>query len=151
MGRLAASFGSGPSATRRHALLCLPLPGAMPDATPCCACRCRTAGLLGRPNTRAHTSMHTGHNRAARVYLCITYFPYAFACACSVGPGGEGDLGGLHPCFPFVPLLKARHVVGLAYTQVPYEPTIPNQNTTHSTLTSYGMFAWLSTWQVRVQ
>ena len=69
---------------------------------------------------------------------------------CSVGNGGEGDLPGLHPSYPFVPLLKAKHVVALASTQVPYEPTIPNQNTTHSSVTSYGIFAWLSSWQVRV-
>jgi len=35
-------------------------------------------------------------------------------------------------------------------SQVPYEPTIPNQNTTHSSISTYGVFAWLSSWQVGV-
>jgi len=64
---------------------------------------------------------------------------------------GEACGTGRAPTYPFVPLLKAKHVVGLASTQVPYEPTIPNQDTTHCTLNTYGIFAWLASWQVRVR
>lgn len=46
------------------------------------------------------------------------FAPTFFIPPCSLNQLGEGDLPGLHPSYPFVPLLKAKHMVALASTQV---------------------------------
>lgn len=79
---------------------------------------------------------------------CIQYL-----ALCGVSPSCR--LGGqaapapqAYVTFPFVPLLKFKSMSASASTIVPYEPTIPGQQTSHYALSSHSAFVWCSPWQV---
>lgn len=54
-----------------------------------------------------------------------------------------------HDTFPFVPLLKIKSMSASAATIVPYEPTVPGQQTSHYTVAAHSAYGWFSPWQVR--
>ncbi len=53
-----------------------------------------------------------------------------------------------HTTYPFVPLLKARSVMAIAMSQVPYVPAVPGTTTSHQTVAAHSIMAWFSPWQV---
>jgi hypothetical protein len=69
----------------------------------------------------------------------------AAAAAAAVLPPG---LAALPAAQPFVPLLRARHLVVQLATQILNEPSVPGSEATHTTVHAAGVQAWLSPWQV---
>jgi hypothetical protein len=61
----------------------------------------------------------------------------------AVPPG----LSGLPSCQPFVPLVRARHLVLQLATQILNEPSVPGSEAAHTTAHAAGVQAWLSPWQ----
>lgn len=64
-------------------------------------------------------------------------------------PAGAAAVQPAHDTFPFVPLLKIKSMSAAAATIVPYEPTVPGQQTSHYTVAAHSAYGWFSPWQVR--
>lgn len=101
-------------------------------------------------NSKHHLNCLTklGPHDCALGTICIQYLALCgVSPSCRLG-GPAAPAAQAYVTFPFVPLFKFKSMSASASTIVPYEPTIPGQQTSHYALSSHSAFVWCSPWQV---